>query len=102
MPNTAITATIRINTGGIAIVHKSRTECAHCGANVLDSLKPCPGCGVAFRSMAVTTIGADPDQEVRDLLSDASFGHLRHMGWAAGGTCNWRISADPHVDWSTI
>lgn len=102
MPNTATSAKIRVNTGGIAIVHGSSTECAHCGMNVLDTRKPCESCGITFHSMAVTSIGHDPDREVRELLNDRSFSHLRHIGWAAGGCGNWRISADPYPDWSTV
>lgn len=102
MSITTTKATIRIDNGGIAIVHKSSTECAHCGMNILDTRQPCPDCGIVFHSMATTTIGVNPNQEVRDLLSDDDFGHLRHIGWAAGGLCDWRISANPDTDWSTI
>ena len=93
---------VRIQTGAILIVHRSSSECAHCGMNVINTRAECPGCSVTFHSMATTMIMSDTDKQVREMLDTDSFGHLRHIGWAAGGVGDWRISADPYAAFSKI
>ena len=96
MSNSTIAPSIRLDIGGLLIIHKNSSECAHCGTNVVITNYPCQTCGTSFNSAALSYIEPNPDEQIANLIADG-WNYLRFIGWAAGGMGNWRVSANPYA-----
>lgn len=78
-----------LDLGGILVMHKSSSECLHCGANIIEPLRPCPYCTIDFKSVVITYTD---EQAARDLSIDSELKKLRFIGYAAGGSGKWHIT----------